>query len=225
MIAGGQTNEVSGYGGFATGIRNKIGGQGSAGFGYDNIINANGGFAVGAANTIDNIFGFAFGSTNKAAGNFSKAEGNYAHTRFVGQQTFTGGRFAALGDAQTSVMEMHKQTTTGTGTILGVIGSSTSYQLQPNQSVTFTALVVARDTAGTDTASWEIKGMARRGETGSTVPVGVVINSLGKDVGANAWQISAVTGDSAGGLNVNIVGEAGKTIRWVQRMTLVEVTV
>lgn len=225
MIAGGQNNEVSGQGGFATGQRNKVGGTGSACFGYDNTLTANGTFANGAAHTVSGLYSQASGSTNTAAANFSKAEGNYAHTRTVGQQTLATGRFAALGDAQTSVIEMYKQTTDAITTTLGMLQSTTSHQLLPNQSVVFTVLLVARVVGGTDTAAWEIKGCYRRGATGTPIAVGSpIITQLGADTGATAWT-AAMSADSAGGLNVRITGEAGKTIRWVQRMTLVEVMV
>jgi hypothetical protein len=224
MIAGGQENELSNQYTFATGYLNKVSGQSGFASGDHNNVTGNFSKASGTTNTVSGIGSEVHGSTNTASGNYGSAKGNYAHSRFVGQHAFTGGRFTALGDAQTSVMEMHKQTTDATATTLGVLGSNTSYQLQFKQSVAFSILLVARDTAGTDTASWEIKGMARRGETGNTVPVGATITSLGADAGTTAWVV-AVTGDSAGGLNVRITGEAGKTIRWVQRMTLTEVMI
>lgn len=227
MIAGGQNNEVSGYGGFVTGVRNKSAGQGSALFGCNNESRKDGGFICGAGNIIDALYGTIFGSTNliEVGANFATALGNYAVARFVGQQVFTAGKFSKNGDAQTSVMEMHKQTNNGTGTILGVLGSNTSFKLQPNQSVAFSCLIVARDVNSTDCSSFEIKGIATRGATGNSIIVDNTVTSLGASAGASAWRISAVNGASDGGLNVHVVGEEGKTIKWVMRMTLVEVTV
>lgn len=171
------------------------------------------------------LFAQAYGSTNTAAANFSKVEGNYAHARTVGQHAMATGRFAALGDAQTSVVEMYKQTTDAITTTLGMLQSTTSHKLLENQTAAFTVLLVARVVGGTDSTAWEIKGLAKRGATGNTTFVGTpTVTSLGADAGAATWT-AAVAGDSAGGLNVRITGEAGKTIRWVQRMTLTEVMV
>ena len=227
MVAGGQNNQVGGYGGFVTGIRNVCSGQGSAVFGYDNECETNGGFIAGAANAIKSLFCTCFGSGNtvEASSNFASVFGNHGVARFVGQQVFTAGRIAKSGDAQTSVMEMHKQTSNGTGTALGVLGSSSGYKLQPNQSVAFTALLIGRDSATTDCASFEIKGLATRGESGSSVVVNSTVNSIGASAGAAAWRISAVNGASDGGVNVYVVGEDNKVINWVMRITLVEVTV
>lgn len=227
MIAGGQSNEVSGYGGFVTGIRNICAGQGSAVFGNDNECQMNGGFIAGAANIIKSLFCTCFGSTNtvEAAANFASVFGNYGVARHVGQQVFTAGKIANNGDAQTSVMEMHKQTANGIGTVLGVLGSSSGYKLQPNQSAAFKAMLIGRDNDSTDCASFEVKGLATRGESGNSVIVNSTITSLGASAGASAWRISAVNGASDGGVNIYVVGEEGKTINWVMRMELVEVSV
>lgn len=225
MIAGGQQNEVSNQYAFATGYLNKVSGQSSFASGDHNTVSGNGAKASGTTNTVSGLYAEAHGSTNTAAANFSSAKGNYANSRTVSQEAMTGGRFAALGDAQTSVMEMHKQTTDAIATTLGVLGSNTSHQLLFNQSVAFSVLLVARVVGGTDCAAWKIEGLAYRGATGNTILVGTpTITSLGVSAGASAWAV-AVTGDSAGSLNVRITGEASKTIRWVQRMTISEVMV
>jgi len=222
MIGGGNTNSISGAGCFVSGLRNTVGGTGSISFGYDNTITHNGGYATGAAHNVTAIFAQAHGSTNNAEGNFSRAEGNFSRARAVGQQAFSGGRFTAQGDAQTSVIEMHRLTTDATITTLGVLNSTTSFQLLPNQSVVFDSLIIARDAAGTDSAAWRVAGMARRAATGTPVLVGVAVTAIAADAGAATWAV-AVSADSAGGLNTRITGEAAKSIRWVQRMTLVEV--
>lgn len=223
MVAGGQSNKIiGGFGSFVSGLRNEVRGTGSVAFGYDNVVTANGCVAFGTANTVNNIYARADGSTNTAAGNFSYAAGNYAHARTVSQRTFTGGRIAALGDAQISVLEMHRVTVDATTVTLGVLNSNTSHQLLINQSVAFELLIVARVAGGSDTSAWKITGMARRGASGTPVLVGTSVTVLGTDAGASVWTVT-VTADSAGGLNTRITGEAGKTIRWVQRMTLAEV--
>jgi len=224
FIGGGNSNEVSGAGGFASGLRNTVGGQGSVSFGYDNTITEAGGYTTGAAHNVTGGYAQAHGSTCNAEAPFSRAEGSSARARTLGQQAFTGGVFAVQGDAQTSTIEMHRATTDATQMTMGIVGSSTSHQLLPNQTVAYDIIVVARDAAGTDSSAWRLTGLARRGATGTPALVGAMKTVLGVDAGAAAWDVE-MSADSAGGLNTLITGEAAKTIRWVQRMTLIEVMV
>ena len=119
------------------------------------------------------------------------------------------------------IANIHGMTTTqnSTKTQTCVLKSVT---LLPNQSVAFTATVVGRDTASTDCASFEVKGLATRGASGNSVIANHTVTSLGASAGAAGWTVSAVTGASDGGVNINVVGENGKTIKWAMRMTTVE---
>ena len=224
-IFSGHTTQVSGAYVFAAGYLNNASGQSSTVTGDHNTVSGAGSMADGTTNTVSGAYAASHGSTNTAAGNYSRAYGNYAHTRTVSQTTQSSGRFAALGDAQTSVIDMRRATTDATVSTLGVLGSSTSHQMLFNQTITYQILVVARDAATTDSAGWRIEGVMTRGATGSSIPVGSpVVTSLGASAGAAAWTV-ALIGDSLGGVNVRVTGEVSKTIRWVQRMTLVEVMV
>jgi hypothetical protein len=224
-IGGGKDNILRGAGEFASGLRNDVSGTGSVAFGSDNVVSNNGGFAWGAANTVSGGYSEAKGSTNTAAGSFTSALGNYAHARTVSQQALTGGRFAALGDAQTSVIEMHRATTDANRVFLGILGSNNSHKMLPNQSAAFRVLLVARVVGGTDSAGWDIKGLAMCNSSGGSTIIGTpTVTSIGASAGAAAW-LAEVFADSTGGINIAITGEAGKTIRWVQRMTIAEVMV
>lgn len=222
IVAGGDQNEVSGEYSFATGYKNKAQAHSSFVFGNNNVASGAASGATGAANTVSGAYAQAHGSTNTAEGPYSQARGNYAHSRTAGQQALSGGRFAALGDAQTSVLEMHRVTTDATTTTLGIINSTTSHKLLPNQAVAFSCLIVARDTAGTDAAAWKIEGLGTRATGNVLFPTAATVTVLGASAGAATWTAVMGTG-SDGGLNTRITGEAGKTIRWVQRMTLAEV--
>ena len=225
FIGGGLDNTVNNLYAFATGKAQNVTGQGGFAAGTDHVVSANFGSALGTTCSVLGIGAFARGSSCAANANYSEASGNFSVARSVGQHAHTGGRFAVSGDAQTSVVEMHKATIDATTTTLGVLGSGTSYLLQPNQSVIVKVMLVARVVGGTDTAAWEIAACYRRGATGVPIAVGTpTVTLVGADAGAATWT-AAITADSAGGLNVRITGEAAKTIRWVQRMTLAEVTV
>ena len=216
--------EVSGASGFATGGDQIVSAVSGFASGNHQTVSGTGGKATGSTNIVSGLYAQSHGQGNTASGSFGSADGNYAYSRTVSQQTFASGKFATLGDAQTSVIAMHKITTDATTSTIGVSGSSTSHALLPNQSVAFSVMVVARDTTGTDTSAWKVEGMARRGATGSTVIVNPIVTVLGQDTGASTWTL-AVTGDSNGGLNIRATGIVGKTIKWVQRMTLTEVLI
>lgn len=225
MIAGGNNNIVRGRATFATGLGNDVDGTGSAAFGTGNNISNNGSFVTGAGNSVTGGYSSAHGSSNSAEAGFSTAIGNYARSRTVGQQALTGGRFSALGDAQTSVIEMHRQTTDDSRVFLGILGSNNSHKMLPNQSATFSVLLVARAVGSNDTSGWKIDGVAMSGSSGRSTIIGTpIVTNLGASTGASTW-LAEVFADSSGGINIAITGEAGKTIRWVQRMTLAEVMV
>lgn len=225
MIGGGKDIIVGGAGSFATGITNVANGIGSFVSGALTTVSGNYSAAHGTGHTVSGVGCWAHGSINTAAQNFSSATGNFSHARFVGQQAHTAGRFAVTGDAQTSVLQMHRATTDATTVTLGMLGGNTAYQLQPNQSGIFKVQLVAREVGSTNTAAWEITAAYSRGATGSPVAIGTAtVTAIGASAGAATW-VAGITTDSIGGINVRITGEVGKTIRWVQRFTAAEVTV
>jgi len=226
IIAGGNSNVVSGGGAFVTGIRNDVGGAASCGFGQDNVVTGPYDFVTGANNVVSGSYAQAHGTYNQTVANYSKAEGYYARTSSYAQQALAGGRFTAVGDAQTSVIPLFRLTTSATVVYLGILNSNLSYMMEFNKSVSFTALVIARDAASTDSSGWEVKGVMCRGATGSSLPVGTpTITNIGASAGAATWVISSIGGDATGSINIKIAGETGKNIRWMCRLTISEVMV
>ena len=158
-----------------------------------------------------------------ATATYARAYGQYANATIPGQLTQATGRFAALGDQQTSVIPVAHLTTDATTATMGILGSSNAPVIQPNQSAAFSILLVARVAGGTDTAAWQITGVLRRGASGACTYVGTpTITLLGADAGAAAWTV-ALASYSDGGLALRITGQAATTIRWVTRITLAEV--
>jgi hypothetical protein len=222
-IFAGKETTVSAFYAFASGYRNTVSGQSGRASGDNNTVSGAGAGADGTTNTASGGYSYAHGTTNSATALYSRAYGAYAKARTSGQVSHSTGRFAANGDQQTSVLEMGKRTTDATITTLGYVGGNNSHALEANQSAAFSILLVARAEGGTDTAAWKIEGVLRRGASGTPVYVGTpTVTLLGADAGAATWAAEMGTG-SDGGINVRITGEAGRAIRWVQRMTLVEV--
>lgn len=225
-IFAGYQSEVGGRYAFATGYRNKASAQSSAVTGNDNTVTGTGSTADGSFNTVSGQYSAAVGNRNEVGGNYGAAWGQYAKTTNAFQQAFADGRFAATGDAQTSLYVIHKATTNSTATPLGIGGGAIGPIIPINTSVTFSALIVARDAAGTDTGSYKVEGAIRRGASGAPVVVGTpVITTLAEDAGAADWGPTVVAGGSTGGLNILVAGDASRTVRWVMRLTTVEVGV
>ena len=92
---------------------------------------------------------------------------------------------------------------------------------------TFRGILAAKNTATTDAAGWEIKGVIQRtgSATNTTALVGTpTVTLLGATAGAISagWGLVAnvtVTADTTnGGISVNVTGAASTTIRWNCRL-------
>ena len=240
-IFGGSDNKISGAGtgfagifagkqctvtadsGFATGVQNTVSGMASSAFGSQNTVAGNYSTVTGQSNSAPGAYARADGLSTTASGSYSQAAGRLSRARFAGQVSQAVGQFSAPGDAQQSRLVMHRAFTTATPTLLGIAGGSSSYQLQPNQSCTFTARIIARDTASNDAAGWTVAGTYTRGATGAPVAVGApTITQTGASTGAATWAVTMVT-SSIGDVGINFTGQDGKTIRAVMSFDVVEV--
>ena len=214
-----------------------LGGQGNNATGVNSVI------VGGSTNNSTNTSSMALGGYgNTASGSYSFASGQQSNTRGIfGAQSFSTSQFTSSGDSQTSVYQLAILTTNATTTELlsggatsqGNAASATTIPAIPAPSAstssvyTFRGLVSAKDTASTNAAGWEIKGVIQR--TGSGVgTVALVGTPLVTLLGANAGAITAgwgmagnvtVTADTTyGGISVNVTGAAATTIRWNCRL-------
>jgi hypothetical protein len=111
------------------------------------------------------------------------------------------------------------QTTDAALTSMGTIA------LPDDSTFMFTAYIVARRSdADNESAGYKIEGVIDR-NTGvaTTALVGTIIKTVIAEDTA-AWDVTAVANVSSGGLTIQVTGEAAKTIRWVARVQLVEVS-
>jgi len=198
-----------------------------------------GGLGNNASGLYSTIFG---GYNNQANGQFSIAWGYGANTRSVfASNAFSSAYFSSTGDSQTAVYQLAILTTNATTTELvsggatnsGNVAATTTIPVLPAPSAstssvyTFRGLVSGKNTATTDAAGWEIKGVIQRtGALASTVAlVGTpTVTLLGANAGAIAagWGLVAnvtVTADTTyGGISVNVIGAASTNIRWNCRL-------
>ena len=162
------------------------------------------------------------GRDNTASGSYSTASGNRAKSSLYGQHAKASGRFSTNGDAQKSSLVLRRKTTDATATNLFLDGSTGEITIEDKDTKFFTIKVAARreDTAD-ESAMFELKGgVDRYGDTSTIALVGNVSKEVISRDNAS-WDVD-VTADATG-LHITVTGEAGKTIRWVSAVDLVEV--
>lgn len=229
-VGGGQGN-IAG-----TGAQSTVGGglnnQATAAYsaiagGTTNTASARATFVAGesniASNTNSTIPG---GLSNTAAGDYSVIlGGRNAGTDKYGQVSHASGMFAAQGDAQTFELVLRRSTTDATASELFLDGAALRATIPTNTTWAFHLHTVARDSNGAtaESAAWEVKG-AISNDNGTTALVAAVTSVTLADDTGGTW-VHAVTADNANdALIVTVTGEAGRNIRWVCHMRIVQVT-
>lgn len=204
----GQAGTNSAYGVIAGGLDNTVTAlnAGTVGGGRGNSVTADYGTVVG-------------GRDNTASGQYSTAGGYQAVARHDYGTSYGASRFAANGDAQFSAVARKATTTDATPTAMQTIA------IPDDSTYVFSALIVARRTdADHESGGYRIEGVIDRNSgAGTTALVGTpVVTTIAEDTAAFNASVAANAG--SGGLAISVVGEAGKTIRWVAKVDLVEVT-
>lgn len=240
-IAGGEDHEIWGsYNTIGGGDNNTIGqaatasNYGTIAGGLDNVNTGLNGAAIGggrsnvAAGEYATVCGgqgnsatanhatVIGGQSNSATGLHSSAVGYGAVSREVGGFALAGGFFSNAGDAQASNVVRRIATTTDANTNMGVL------TLPDKTTWMFEARIAARRTdADNESAGFVLRGVIDRNTGAATTAlVGTVEKTvIGRD--SAAWDVFAL---SSSGLVIQVKGEAGKSIRWVARIELTEVT-
>lgn len=120
-------------------------------------------------------------------------------------------------------------TSTDTPTILtansGSPTASNQCTLQNDNTIAFTAEIVARDIGNGDSARWEAKGLIKRGANASTTTlVGTpTIAMTHNSAGAATWVIALSADTTNGALAITATGENGKTIKWLAKISTTSV--
>lgn len=176
--------------------------------------------AGGRGNSVTLDYGSVFGGReNIASGNYATVGGYQGAGRHDFGLTYGAGYFAAVGDAQSSVVLRKTSTTNATVTSMGAI------VLPDNSTFFFTAYIVARRSDATgESAAYKIEGCIDRNTgTATTALVGAITKTvIAEDT--VGWDVTAIANTASGGLTLQVTGEAAKTIRWVANVTLVEVS-
>jgi hypothetical protein len=248
-VTGGEYNRVTGdYGFIGGGYYNEVGNQyGVVGGGFFNTVDGSAGtIAGGGSNTIDEeivyvdslstiggglanyIDGYGFAATiaggqyNQAGAALATIPGGYfAKANIYGQQAYASGRFAATGDAQTSLFVLRGETTDSTTTNLYLDGVAAQEMIavSSGRAMAVDILVIARSSTGL-AKGWRTEGVIKD-SSGTVYLVGLVTSLLSGDPGTTLWDVTpAAVGNE---FTMQVDGETGKTIRWVAVVRTAEV--
>lgn len=152
----------------------------------------------------------------------SLLQGTGYNNYLTGLRVMSDGNFSVNGDAQVSEFILKEQTTDGLSYELEFTNSAKKLSLPSNTSWYFKLRVIAKDNDG-NTATYNAEGAIKKGiSAGFTQIVGkATIINLIDEIGCGGINVLANT--SYGYLQVNVVGKAGTTIRWVGYLNLIEV--
>ena len=152
---------------------------------------------------------------------YSMCYGSYASGNIKGSFEFGGGRHldgsgnGIQGSIQLSQFLVGAITTDATPVILSskVDGSSTKPPILSNQSVMFTAEIVARRGSSTESAAYLVTG-AIKNDGGTTALVGTpTVTVVGEDDAA--WAVSVTANNTDDTLDITCTGAAAKRVHWV----------
>jgi hypothetical protein len=186
----------------------------------------------GFDNIASGIYSVALGGrSNTSNGQYSYALGYGAHTQGVNRRVAFAGN-GVSGETQSGWFSLGRTTSDATPIALttDVNGtpSTTNQVILPNNSAySFSGTIIAREqaSAGSDYASWEIKGaLLRDANAASTVLGNGIQNKMYATSGASAWAIALTADTTNGGLKIEVTGAASTNIRWVATVNTSEVT-
>lgn len=202
----------------------------SIGIGY--LANASGSYStgIGYGATASGSYSLVLSTdlSSSATQTYSVAIGAGATSVIRGKLAYSGGLFAAVGDAQAGTFILRRATTDATATVLTTDntapGTDDQVILPNNSAYAFTGTVVARRQAagGTESAAWKIEGLIRReGTAASTTLVASTVTAISN---APGWTLALSADTTNGGLKIEATGAASTNIRWVATVQTSEVT-
>lgn len=224
-IGGGTGNEASAdYATIAGGDRNVASGAYSFTAGQLNTVSGAGAAALGSGSTASGASAVAIGQAHTVEGNYASAFGRGGRARSQGQRVLSTQERSTVGDSQASDVVLRRQTTDATVSSLGLTGGNTVHNILEGQTVAYDAVIVAREAATGDSARFTVRGLAKREPGGSSASVGTpTITQDQASAGAATWAVTMSVASAVGAVTIRVQGQAGKTIDWVGRMSMVEV--
>lgn len=229
-IAGGSDNSISGAVSRVTigggGGNSATGSQATVSGGYQNTASGQQSSVIGGTGNVASGIGASVlgGANSTASGSYSAAQGVWASASNYGEYAQASGRFAAAGDAQTSVLTLRRTSINTVPVSLRPDGGTTFLVVPDNTTWAFSALVVARRTdAAGESAAYRVEGVVSRDAGAGTIAfIGTPTVTTIAEADA-AWDVTVTVNTTQGALEINGVGAAAKNIRWVARMEVAQV--
>jgi hypothetical protein len=238
-VCGGSTNTASGQRSFIGGGENNtasaswcgsLSGIGNVASGTYSAIAGGSGSVASASNSF-----VGGGDTNRANGINSCISGGANGTArlIAGYHVFpacSAPIATTQGCTQSALLLLGRQTTDATATVLtsntSAAGTTNQVILPNNSAYSFSGEVIAGVTGAGNTARWTIDGAIKRGaNAASTAMVGTATVTMTHfDAGAATWVVAVTADTTNGGIAVTVTGAAATTIRWVCRISTVEMT-
>jgi hypothetical protein len=224
---------ASGTDSFAAAIANNTASYGATGansvaIGKQNKSTGSYGVTVGGQSNVSSAFYSGCFNTNAGTSsqNYTTVINGYGTTADVAGKIAFGTQYSGWTRVpQTGLMTLFAATTDATATEL--LAQNSRVTLPNNSAYSFSGTIIARESAaaGSDYASWEIKGaLLRDANAASTVLGNGIKNKLYASAGASAWDIALTADTTNGGLKIEVTGAASTNIRWVATVNTSEVT-
>jgi len=167
----------------------------------------------------------AIGIECTAGGEKSRAEGYQSATTLYGEQAYASGSYAQRGDAQTRRLVAWNVTSDADTASLFLDGNGSSERITVPQlaSWTFIIKVIGRRVDATnESAGYTFAGTIHRDANPNTTRIVGSIATLLEVEDTAAWSCTASADTTNGALDIQVRGEAGKTILWVAVVEVIQ---
>ncbi|MFZ4398886.1 MAG: hypothetical protein ACOYO1_02535 [Bacteroidales bacterium] len=182
-------------------------------------------FAAGSNNKASGSYSAAIGNFSQALANYSAAIGRQAKADKIGQFAIGCGSSNSNGMAQSSIINLYKQTADAVLTEIFTNGSSTRIVLLANNAYSFLITVTAINTAARNqTASFIRRGLIYN-NAGTTALEGA-LQTIGTDIinASLAGIAPTISADDTNDcLKIQVTGKAATTINWIVNVQLAEI--
>lgn len=226
ILSGYYSSVTASYSGVCTGRLNSVAGSNSVVCGgQSNSVSGNYSSAMGGySNIVNNSFSTSLGGREcSASADYSIVMGYNSKTTHYGSFAYSGSPgFLSQGDSQRILLTLKRATSNTTPRYMYVDGVSATMDIPANTSWTFSALVNAFKTDGSQTGGYLLQGVIYR--DGSLAPVFVgspVITVLGETDAT--WD--CIVEAAANRLDIKVTGAAASAINWTARVEIIQNTV
>lgn len=165
------------------------------------------------------------GNSNVASTDYAVSFGADANADHYAQSAQAAGKFSVDGDAQASDLVMRGITANSTPTEIFLDGSSARLTIPSDTTWAFRMMIVARRAdANDESAAYQLLGCIDRNSAAATT---ALVGSVGKTVIAEdiaGWDVNATADTTNGALILTVTGENAKTVNWVCKCELVQLT-